>query len=61
MGDAHDHFLLRFWLTLTEGGAVHGPTLRSGSASIALVLVLRWLKRTARLAALPGASRSSSW
>ena len=24
---------------------VHGPTLRSGSASIALVLALRWLKR----------------
>src|SRR5262245_36975484 len=44
VGSAHDHFLVRFWRTMTEGGAVHGPTLVIGFASIAFVLVLRWLK-----------------
>ena len=45
MGDAHDHFLYRFWLTITEGGAVSEATLAVGVASIVLVLVLRLLKR----------------
>lgn len=45
VGDPHDHFLSRFWQTLTEGGAVHAPTLAVGVASIVLVLGLRWLKR----------------
>src|SRR4029453_3698533 len=31
--------------SLTEGGAIHGPTLWIGLASIALVLVLRLIKR----------------
>jgi SulP family sulfate permease len=31
MGDSHDHFLVRFWRTLTEGGGVHEPTARSAS------------------------------
>jgi SulP family sulfate permease len=44
MGDVHDHFLLRFWQTMTEGGAVHTPTLAIGLASMAMVLALRWLK-----------------
>ncbi len=44
VGGAHDHFLQRFWLTMTAGGPVHGPTLLVGLASIALVLGLRWLK-----------------
>jgi len=44
-GDAHDHFLVRFWLTLVDGGAVHGPTVAIGLGSIAAVLALRWLKR----------------
>ena len=45
VGDVHDHFLLRFWQSLTEGGAVHGPTLLLGLASIALILIIRFLKR----------------
>jgi SulP family sulfate permease len=45
VGDVHDHFLLRFWHSLTEGGDVHGPTLLVGLASIALVLLLRVFKR----------------
>ena len=44
MGGAHDHFLTRFWLTLTEGGAVHVATAAVGFGSIAGVLGLRWLK-----------------
>jgi sulfate permease, SulP family len=46
VGDVHDHFLLRFWHSLTQGGDVHGPTLLVGLGSIALVLLLRWFKRT---------------
>ncbi|MCW5889299.1 MAG: SulP family inorganic anion transporter [bacterium] len=45
VGDAHDHFLYRFWLTVTEGGSIHHATLAVGVASIAAVLLLRLLKR----------------
>jgi sulfate permease, SulP family len=45
VGGAHDHFLVRFWLTMTTGGAVHGPTVAIGFGSIAFVLALRWVKR----------------
>ena len=45
MGDVHDHFLYRFWLTMTDGGAVHPLTLQIGVASLAMVLALRWVKR----------------
>jgi sulfate permease, SulP family len=47
VGDVHDHFLVRFWQSLTEGGPIHGPTLLIGLSSIALVLVLRYFKRKA--------------
>ena len=53
VGTAHDHFLVRFWLTMTGGGSVHGPTLAVGLGSIALVLVLRWVKRRLRWELLP--------
>jgi SulP family sulfate permease len=45
VGDVHAHFLVRFWRTMTEGGAIHGPTFLIGAMSILLVLVLRGLKR----------------
>jgi SulP family sulfate permease len=45
VGSAHDHFLVRFWLTMTEGGAIHWPTLAVGLGAIALVLALRVVKR----------------
>ena len=45
VGDVHDHFLLRFGHSLMDGGPVHGPTLLLGLAAIALVLVLREIKR----------------
>lgn len=44
VGDVHDHFLYRFWQTMTSGGAVHVPTLAVGLGSIVLVLVLRFVK-----------------
>ena len=45
VGGAHDHFLARFWLSLTAGGAVHGPTVLVGLASLGFVMLLRLVKR----------------
>lgn len=53
VGDVHDHFLMRFWHSLTEGGPVHMPTLAIGLGSIALVLALRVLKKKLRWQLLP--------
>jgi SulP family sulfate permease len=53
VGGAHDHFLYRFWLTITQGGSVHGPTLAVGLASIGLILGLRWVKRLVGWRLLP--------
>lgn len=53
VGDVHDHFLTRFWRTLSEGGPVHGPTLAVGLASIALLLALRLLKKRLSLPLFP--------
>jgi len=44
VGDVHDHFLSRFWQTITAGGAVHTPTLLVGLASIVGVVAIRWVK-----------------
>jgi SulP family sulfate permease len=44
VGDVHDHFLSRFWQTITAGGAVHTPTLLVGLASIVCVVAIRWVK-----------------
>jgi len=44
MGNAHDHFLLQFWSTMTQGGPVHAETLYIGVGTITLVIALRWLK-----------------
>jgi SulP family sulfate permease len=48
-GDAHDHFLMRFWLTVTRGGGVHGWTALVGLGTVGLVLGLRWLSGRLRL------------
>jgi SulP family sulfate permease len=53
MGDAHDHVLLRFWLTITQGGSVHLATAALGFGTIALILALRWLKRRMAWPLLP--------
>jgi SulP family sulfate permease len=43
LGGVHDHFLQRFWLTVT-GGPPHAETVAVGLGTVALVLALRWLK-----------------
>ncbi|MCB9686676.1 MAG: SulP family inorganic anion transporter [Alphaproteobacteria bacterium] len=45
MGDAHDHFVVRFWKTLSEGGEVHLPSLAVGVVTMVLLVVLRQAKR----------------
>ncbi len=40
-GSAEDHFLVRFWQSLTDGGGVHGPTVLIGMGTIAIVLTVR--------------------
>jgi SulP family sulfate permease len=42
-GDPDDHFLKRFWLSLTDGGGVHWPTCLIGIATVAVVLAVRQL------------------
>lgn len=51
-GGPHDHFLLRFWLTLT-GGELHAPTVAVGAATLALALALRWMKKLLGWALFP--------
>lgn len=53
VGDVHDHFLVRFWRSLVEGGAVHPLTLGMGLLAIGLVLLLRVGKRRLGLPLLP--------
>ncbi len=52
-GGAHDHFLVRFWQTMTEGGAPSVPTVAVGAGSIVAVLALRWIKGKLRWPLLP--------
>lgn len=53
LGDAHDSFVVRFWLTMTQGGPVSTPTVLIGTGAIAMVLGLRWLKPRLGLHLLP--------
>jgi SulP family sulfate permease len=52
-GDAHDHFLMRFWLTLTESKGIHPWTAALGLGTIALVLLLRLVNVRLRRRLLP--------
>ena len=52
VGDVHDHFVYRFWRTIA-GGEIQTETLCVGLATIALVIVLRWLKPRLGLRLLP--------
>jgi SulP family sulfate permease len=45
VGDVHDHFLVRFFRSLTEGGGIQFETAAIGLGTIALVLALRWGKQ----------------
>jgi SulP family sulfate permease len=40
-GGLGDHFLVRFWLSLTTGGGVHWPTFLIGAGTIVLVAAVR--------------------
>ena len=44
-GDPHEHFLKRFWLTMTEGGDVHWISLAIAVGTIAITLGLRHINR----------------
>lgn len=44
IGDAHGHFLYRFWLTLVDGGGVQPVTAAIGLGTIALIVAIRWVK-----------------
>jgi len=44
LADPHEHFITRFWGSITAGGPADMPTLYVGLSSIALLLVLRWAK-----------------
>jgi sulfate permease, SulP family len=52
-GDVHDHFVYRFWLTMTQDVPVHVPTLAVGIGTVAMVISLRWLKGRLGLRLLP--------
>jgi SulP family sulfate permease len=54
-GGPEDHFLKRFWLSLTDGGGVHWPTFLIGAATITLVAAVRQFNglRRARGARFP--------
>jgi SulP family sulfate permease len=40
-GRPEDHFLKRFWLTMTEGGGIRWPTFLIGVGTIVIVLLVR--------------------
>jgi SulP family sulfate permease len=47
-GGMEDHFLKRFWLSLTTGGGVHWPTFAIGAGTIAIVVAVRNLNGVLR-------------
>jgi SulP family sulfate permease len=49
MGTPHDHFLYRFWLSMTSGGSIHYSTLAVATGTIALALIFRALNKRFRL------------
>jgi len=52
-GHGDDHFLWRFWLTLTQGGGPHVGTAAIGVGTIVLVVGLRVLNKWLRVRAVP--------
>jgi SulP family sulfate permease len=45
MGDPHDHFLKRLWLTLTEGGSIDPTTVMLGVGTVAFVIGLNFINK----------------
>lgn len=48
VGDVHDHFLVRFYRTMTEGGSVHWPTLGISLFTVATVLTINAINKRLR-------------
>jgi SulP family sulfate permease len=48
-GHADDHFLVRFYRTMSRFDLIHGPTLAVGLGTIVLVLGLGWLSNRLRV------------
>lgn len=53
VGDPHAHVLYRFWMSMFHGGGIQPETAAVGVGSIALILLLRWLKKRLGLTLLP--------
>lgn len=49
MGDHHDHFIKRFWLTMTQDSPWHWQTLGISALTIVAALGFRWFNRRWRL------------
>lgn len=52
-GDVHDQFLVRLWQTWSQADVPHPKTTLIGLGSIALVVLLRWLKGKLRAPLFP--------
>jgi sulfate permease, SulP family len=52
-GDAAEHFLKRFWLTISQGAEINVWTVAVGVGTIALVLGLRWFNGRLNRVGLP--------
>ena len=48
-GTGHQHVLLRFWLTVTQGGPVNGRALGIGIGTVIAVVLLRYLSKRYKL------------
>lgn len=48
-GDPHDHFLVRLWLTLTQGGLPDPITVAMGLGTMLFVLGVGWINRRFKL------------
>lgn len=43
--DPHDHFLVRFWKTISSGDPLHWPTLGIALVTASIALWMRWINR----------------
>lgn len=48
-GSHHDHFLTRFYLTLTEGGSIHLPTVAVAIGTVLVAICIRMLSQRLKL------------
>lgn len=43
--DPHDHFLVRFWKTITSSDGAHWPTAIVAISTVGIALAIRWINR----------------